>query len=390
MKIAIASLGDPSSASTWSGIPCSIMAELEKRGHEVIPIALSKPAEPWHFSWRRRFHHRVRNNWFLGAVEKVWLSKVSEQLDDHVKNIRPRIVLVIHADWLAYATFRCPAVIIHDTTFASIVDYYPSFSNLSRRSLKNGHEMYRRALEKCAAAVYPADWATRSAVAQYNLPETKAFTIPFGANMRFDPGGLQVAHWIDQRSSDETCKLVFIGTQWNRKGGPEVLGFVRALNAAGVKTTLTIVGCTPPIPADLAAFVDQVGFLYKDDPAHAERFSEILRKSHALIVLSHAECYGCVYCEANAYGLPAIGRDTGGVAGIIRSGVNGLLLGADERVEILAEKWSAIWRNRIAYTRLARNAYEEYAERLNYGVFVRKLEAVMTDVISGNIKESAE
>ena len=384
MRIAIASLGDPSSERTWSGIPSSIMFELSKKGHEVIPIALDKPREPWHFSWRRRVQHRLHKKWFLGSVEKRWLEKISKQLDDKVNTASPNVVLVIHADWLAYATFRCPAFIIHDTTFASIVDYYPSFTNLCKGSLKSGHEMYQRALDKCAAAIYPASWATQSAIDDYNLPPSKVFTIPFGANIKECPQQEQVGRWIQQRLTSETCNFVFIGTQWKRKGGPEVLQFLKKVKSLGVEATLTVIGCKAEIPPDVAQFVFQPGYLCKEDPADAEQLANILAQSHALIVLSHAECYGCVYCEANAYGLPAIGRDTGGVSEIIKDGMNGLLLRENESVDALASRWAGIWYNLDAFKAMSLKAYTQYCGRLSYSVFADRLENVLTSVISNS------
>jgi glycosyltransferase involved in cell wall biosynthesis len=381
MRIAIASLGDPSSERTWSGIPSSIMFELRKKGHEVIPIALDKPEEPWHFRWRRTVHHRLHKKWFLGSVEKQWLEKISRQLDDKVNKVSPNVVLVIHADWLAYATFHCPAFIIHDTTFASIVDYYPCFTNLCDGSLKSGHEMYQRALDKCAAAIYPAQWATQSAIDKYNFPASKVFTIPFGGNIKECPPQEQVERWIQQRLTSETCNLVFIGTQWERKGGPEVLQFLKTLKSLGVKATLTVIGCAAQIPADLQEFVTQLGYLRKEDPADAERLMNVMSQSHALIVLSQAECYGCVYCEANAYGLPAIGRDTGGVPEIINDGMNGLLLKQGESVDALADRWAVIWYNLDAYKAISLNAYSEYCGRLSYGVFADRLDNVLTSIV---------
>jgi glycosyltransferase involved in cell wall biosynthesis len=381
MKIAIASLGDPSSVATWSGIPSTILSSLRDRGHEVFSIALKKPREPWYFNWRRRIHGRLEGKWFLVSVERSWLQPISRQLDDAVREIDPEVVLVIHADWLAYSTFDCPACIIHDTTFDSIVDYYPTFSNLSKRSLRNGHEMYQRALDKCVAAIYPAEWATQSAITRYRLPATKAFTVPFGANINRPPEPGDVDRWIDQRLESETCHFVFIGTQWKRKGGPQVLEFVSELNRLGIDSHVSIVGCHGEVPAHLVRYVTQVGYLRKDNPEHLTRLTELFSRSHALIVLSEAECYGCVYCEANAYGLPALGRDTGGVSEIIRDGVNGLLLKRDESIQSLAARWAQIWRNRSFYKEVAHNSYREFRERLNYTVFSNKLGNILTALV---------
>lgn len=381
MKIAIAGLGDPGTVGTWSGIPYSIIMALRRKGHEVVPVPLFRPKEPWHYRWLRRFYFRVHKKWFLSDVEQDWLERIGHQLDSSVNDIAPDIVLVIHGDWLAYATFEYPACIIHDTTFASILDYYPAFTNLTARSITMGHRMYQRALHKSKAAVFSAEWASRSALLDYGSPQSKVFTIPFGANIDPAPEEEDVVEWIDARCEREVCNLVFIGADWERKGGPETLRFVEKLNRDGIKTVLTVIGCSPSVPVLMRDSVRQLGFLRKERAEDREILEEILRDAHALILPSRAECFGCVYCEANAYGLPALGRDTGGVAEIIRDGVNGLLLGSDESIDSFAERWAHIWRDRAAYKRISRYAYTEYANRLNYDVFVEKLEEVLVPLV---------
>jgi glycosyltransferase involved in cell wall biosynthesis len=384
MKIAIASLGDPSSVGTWSGIPANIIASLKKNGHVIHPISLTRPEEPWHYNWLRRFYWRTQNKWFLSAVEVRSLKAVSSQLDQAVNALKPEVVLVIHGDWLAYSTFQYPACIIHDTTFASIVDYYPSFSNLATRSLRLGNEMYQKSLDRAKAAVYSAEWASQSAINDYRIAASKVFTIPFGANLYESPTQREVGEWIAARERSESCNFVFIGTQWKRKGGPEVLRFIEALHRLGIQSRLTIVGCSPDIPFELKDFVDLTGYLKKDNPSEGRKLKEILIGSHALILPSEAECYGCVYCEANAYGLPALGRDTGGVPEIIKDSVNGILLGSDELPESFAARWASIWQDRSAYRALCHSAYSEFKKRLNYDVFADKLQQVLANLVRNN------
>ena len=381
MRIAVASLEDPRALGTWSGIPANIMMALSRGGHEVLAVSLKRPSEPWHYKWLRRYYHRVHRRWFLSSVEEQWLKSISRQLDSQVNSLRPEVVLVIHADWLSYATFQYPACIIHDTTFASIANYYPSFTNLSDRSLRMGHRMYDLALKKASAAIFPANWASHSAISRYGYPPSKVFTIPFGANIYPLPQEGDVKDWIVSRAAGGTCNFLFMGTQWNRKGGPDILRFLEALHRRGVPATLTIVGCSPEIPHSMVPFVRIAGYLRKDDPVDAERLVAIFKDAHALILLSHAECYGCVYCEANAFGLPALGRDTGGVSEIIRDGINGLLLRVDESVEELATRWITVWSDREAYKEISIASYTEFKERLNYDIFAQKLERVLVSIL---------
>ncbi|WP_158824937.1 glycosyltransferase family 4 protein [Mucilaginibacter lacusdianchii] len=380
MKIAIASLGDPRSVKTWSGIPAYIIPALEKRGHQVVGIALDKPAEPWYYNWLRRYYYRFQKKWFMSSVEKTVLQAIGRQFDAEVARIQPDVVLSIHADFLAYTTFKQPAVSIHDTTFATLVGYYGDFCNLTERSIKAGNDMYGKALDRTAAAVFSADWASQSALSDYHMPASKVFTIPLGANITYVPKPDEVDSWIDKRVADNNCNLLFLGIAWERKGGPDALRMVAHLNKLGVKSTLTIVGSTPKISAEFEPFVNNVGFLRKNVPAEAAKFDELLKTSTALILPSLAECYGCVFCEANAYGLPSLGRNTGGIPEIIKEGVNGFMLGQSESAEAFAERWAEVWQDKEQYRLLSKTSRKEFETRLNYDVFAEKLEEVIRNI----------
>ena len=381
MKIAIASLGDPHAVKTWSGIPAHIIPALENRGHEVIGISLNKPTEPWYYNWLRRIYFRVQGKWFLSSVEKSVLQAIGRQFDEEVARIRPDVVLVIHGDFLAYTTFKQPAILIHDTTFASLLGYYSDFSNLTGRSIKAGNDMYQRALDRVDAAVFSADWASQSALKDYNTPPSKVHTIPLGANLKQPPAAQLVNEWVAGRTQTDVCNLLFLGVSWKRKGGPDVLRFVAHLNSKGIKCMLNVVGVNPEIPEEHKAYVNVIGFLKKSIPTEAARLEELLKTSSALILPSIAECYGCVFCEANAYGLPALGRNTGGIPEIIKEGVNGFMLGENESPEAFADRWAAVWLNKEAYTHMANQSRREYEIRLNYDVFAQQLEQLIIKLI---------
>ncbi|MBC6609139.1 glycosyltransferase family 4 protein [Hymenobacter sp. BT188] len=382
MKIAIASKGDPSSISTWSSIPYHIIYYLKKEGHEISCINLKDVIEPWYYNWYRRFYFKIQKKWFLSAVEPYLLKKIAQQFDAEVEEIKPDVVLVIHGDFLAYTTFNNPAIIIHDTTFASLIDYYPSFTNLTKRSIKNGSRMYQLALNKCSSAVFSATWASNSAIRDYQIDTDKVVTIPFGANLSTPPEKAKVLEYIDNRVKNETLNFLFLGADWKRKGWEDALNFVKILNSNGINSKLIAVGCEPIIKQQDVQYVLVKGFYDKSNLEENYLLEKLLAESHALLLPSIAECYGCVYCEANAYGLPALGRDTGGVSEAIKEYKNGLLLGPTETIKDFAKRWLAIWENKEVYRLLSLTARREFEERLNYGVFTKKLEELCYKVIS--------
>src|SRR5690606_30012049 len=138
-------------------------------------------------------------------VEPYVLKQIARQFDVQVAEIQPDVVLVIHGDFLAYTTFKEPAVIVHDTTFASLLGYYPAFSNLTNRSIRAGNTMYQLALAKAAVAVFSAEWASASATRDYNVSVSKIYTVPLGANLVNVPGSGCVRNWIKTRTGQDIC-----------------------------------------------------------------------------------------------------------------------------------------------------------------------------------------
>ena len=384
MKIAIASLGDPRAVKTWSGIPYSIVKALENKGHEVVGINLHYPPSSLYQRLLKAFYWHVHKRWFFSMFEKETLLHVGQQLDLSVKRLKPDVVLVIKSDYLAYTTFSEPAITIHDATFILLVDYYDTIRDVCKRTLKAGNIMYKKAMNKAAAAVFSADWASQSAIRDYGAFPDKVFTIPFGANMRECPGIDEVKSWVIARKESALCDFLFLGVDWQRKGGPDALRIVVELNRLGVKAKLTVVGCQPDIPEEFRPYVHLIGFLNKENPEDYKKFVNIMAQSTALLLPSLAECYGCVFCEANAFGLPVLGRNTGGIPEIIKDGINGLLFERYETPETFALRWKQIWQDKSQYESMAIKARVEYDDRLNYDVFVSRLEGLMNNIAVSN------
>lgn len=380
MKIAVSSLGDPFSYKTWSGIPVQICNSLLQYGHQVEPIELKYGKEPWFYNWKRRFNWWFYKKWFLSSVQKKMLYTIGKQLDEKVKEIKPDIVIVIHGDFLAYTTFETPACLIHDTTFHSILNYYSAFTNLTTCSEIAGHQMYSKALNRADAAIFSSAWASNSAINFYGKKASKVHTIPFGANLHFIPADDDVKIWIKNRRDSKKLQFLFLGIDWDRKGGPDALLFIKELNNLGVLSTITVIGCNPDIPKDMMNYVNVIGFLDKSQSEDNAILNKILMESVALLLPSHAECYGCVYCEAYAYGLPVIARNTGGVSEIVKEGLNGFLIDNDSPGNI-ALKWKNLWINNNAYEEMAQNARKEFKDRLNYDSFTKKLNNVLKELI---------
>jgi glycosyltransferase involved in cell wall biosynthesis len=186
------------------------------------------------------------------------------------------------------------------------------------------------------------------------------------------------------KSVDGVCRLLFIGRDWRRKGGDVAVDTVRWLRAMGIPCELTIVGSKAPASAaDVAPRV--YANLDKRRRRHRRTLRRLLSESHFLLLPTRAECFGVVCCEANAFALPVLATDVGGVP--VEEGRNGC------RLPLTAGGWDfAVRIGRVLsdpgrYGELAATARETYEKRLSWGAWAEVMESVLREAAAGRQPE---
>jgi glycosyltransferase involved in cell wall biosynthesis len=179
-----------------------------------------------------------------------------------------------------------------------------------------------------------------------------------------------VTGWIRERRRvrPDGCVLLFVGIGWERKGGAIALEAARRLNEAGIPTTLKIVGSQAP--GDLPPYVEQLGFINKNEPEGQSRLAQLYRTSDIFILPSRAEAFGVVVAEAAAFGVPALVSDTGGLAETVSEGRSGFTIPLSDNGTLFAERAKTILAD---YVNFAESAYAEFEQRLNWTTSVLRL-----------------
>jgi len=364
LRIAYLSSADPKDLRSWSGIHHSVFTALEKHVGQVSPIGPFVP----------------RREYFIGRVISFLSSRVLKKRFDytHSKRIAKAygkyfngklkagsydlVFAVAASSELAYVETTLPIFYLADATFANVKGYYPFYSNLLPSSERQGEQIQKLALEKCAHLFFPSEWAANSAVDDYGISSEKITITPLGANMTVIP-----SYSKRKRSGDDRqVRLLFIGVEWERKGGPCAIDALKNLQQRGYYTTLTIVGCTPEISV---SGVQVIPFINKNDPAQREQFLELFRNHDFLILPTKAECFGLVFCEASAMGLPSLASDTGGVRGAIREGINGHLLRSQASGKDYSDKIIEIISDPVRYEELSVSSRALFDQELNWNTW---------------------
>lgn len=355
---------------SWPATAASMVRALEEAGHTVIRIKPTGPENP--MLWKViKGLYRITGSHFHSERQEAVIRQLAASVNEQLQENKPDLLLSSSSLPLPFITVDCPMAFWTDATFSGMLGFYPEFSRLSKITIRNGSYFETMALQRAEMAIYSSDWAARSAVKDHGADPAKVFVIPFGPNLSQPPLKDSVLQSIAQRSRNE-CKLLFIGSDWERKQGPLAVEVHRELLRRGVNSILTVVGCDPDLGNERKG-INVLGLLNKEIPENRRSLQKELCDSHFLIVPSKAECFGIVYVEASAYGIPSIACDVGGVATAVRSGRNGMLFPADATAGQIADRIMDTWSDQAKYASLATTSREEFDERLNWPVAVDQL-----------------
>ena len=204
--------------------------------------------------------------------------------------------------------------------------FYPSFTNVSARTSKNGNFHEKMALTTCTRAIYSSRWARHTAIDCYGIDGDKLDVVNFGANVAVSYDEDQIMKLAKKRWEEKEKHLLFVGVEWERKGGPKALEAVRILAGRGYPVKLAVAGCQPGLSEEEKKAARLYGYLSKKDAGQAERLRRLYEESFLFFMPSLYECTAIVYAEAAAFGLPSVASDAGGVSNMVIEGESGLLL----------------------------------------------------------------
>jgi glycosyltransferase involved in cell wall biosynthesis len=372
-------IDDSSDPGAWSGIPYHMALALVRHGVTLERVGpLRTPVVARAVARTRQMAHRLERRGYPFHRDPGIVRAYAREAALRLRHLDVDAVLSPGTIPIADLDVGLPVVSWTDATFAAMVDYYPAYCGLSEAALLEGDRTECAAIARVDAAFYASDWAADSALRLCGASAEKVRVVPFGANLTSAPDHGEVASRVEKRSRRE-CRLLFLGVDWRRKGGDLALKVVTRLVEMGCSSRLTVAGC-PPGDVPVSDLVDCVGFVDKSTPSGEAELVGLLADSHFLCLPSRAECFGIVFCEASACGVPSVALRTGGVPSAVRDGSNGYLF--DERGFIdgaaaaIAECMADFDRS---YVPLALSSREEYCSRLNWATST----GMLIDHVSG-------
>jgi glycosyltransferase involved in cell wall biosynthesis len=273
---------------------------------------------------------------------------------------------------IAYLETNIPIVLVGDVTFVQLLDYYPHYTHLSRRSIREIRAIEQQTFKKVRASIMSSEWAAHSVIQDYHVEPEHVYNVSFGANLDTIP----TREVVDARKPSGRCRLLFVGLEWQRKGGDIAYETLLKLHKIGIEAELIVCGCVPPIDMTHSRMT-VITFLDKNDERQAREIEQLYAVSDFLILPTRVDAAPNVFKEANAFGLPVITTDIGGIASIICNGENGYMLPLAARSGDYADLIAGIYHDKQRYLSLMQSSRAAFEERLSWDVWGRRVHDIL-------------
>jgi len=359
---------DPYDARSWSGSSRYFFRECDAQGVltrafgvelsplQRLPFILRNVARDRHV-WRHRLY-----------IDTGYYDALSREI---ARRIEPRdleggllqIGGIFHLRALVPPGTRICSY--HDGNIAQArkSPYFPAGISASRIARAMDYE--RRVYDSLDRIYTMSEYLRQSFIDDFGVPAAKVAVIGAGVNVDGIP---------DVRARDfGTQRILFVGVDFHRKGGPDVLEAFATVRRALPRAELHIVGpATLDIPADQRSGVTMHGFLAKSEPEGRARMETLWRTASLFVMPSLYEPFGIAPLEAMLYGMPCLLSNAWAFPEMVSPGVNGDLVPARDAVA-LAEAMIRLLGDPDGLERMGAAGRERVVRDFTWPAVVRKL-----------------
>ncbi len=384
LKVGFLSAQNCLDRSAFSGILYYMQLALKQRDLQIVYLGGARKYSHWEQFVSRAWWRFVCLVWINKGIVKKGSPRHNQQRKKFAYKVQKQLARTpcdvvfapVAGGELTFLETNVPIVYLSDVTFKLLQEYYSL--NLDQQEIEWETKKELTAILKSTRLIYSSDWAAKSAVQDYHAEIDKVSVIPFGANLDRSPSEDEIL----LKKQTLKCCLLFIGKDWNRKGGNIAFQTLLSLEEMGIDAELTVVGTVPPNKVRHRNLI-VIPYLNKNIPEQRDQLNELYLKSNFFIFPTRADCSPIVICEANAFGLPVITTEVGGIPSIIKNKKNGYMLSLSASGKEYATLIAKIFLDQVLYQNLVISSREEYNLRLNWDCWAESVHKVMLSVIQG-------
>lgn len=308
MRIGVVTPWDSTDPRAWSGMVQPMIDGLRAHADVVVFETGNVRDSVVDRTLARLLDRRFGRQYLVGHALATSLKR-GRELTRRLRETPLDVVLAIAASQdIAFLRTEIPVVQVSDTTFRAIKDFYPQFSNLDSLSAIQAEAQSKLATRRTWHTLAATEWA-RDALVRDGVHTEDVTVAPFGPAVQ--PNGVE-----PRRPPTGPLRLLMVSSDWERKGGADVLATWAELRGRGVDCSLTVAGNAPELPAG----VHRLGRVTADE------MRELYATHHVLVELATSNAAGVTLTDAAGFGLPVVATHTGGVSSIVEDGVTGFLV----------------------------------------------------------------
>src|SRR5262249_15908333 len=163
--------------------------------------------------------------------------------------------------------------------------------------------------------------------------------------------------------------ILFVGKDWDRKGGQYLLEAFTRVRQEVKHATLTIIG---PTISDCPEGVRCIGNIAKSDKTGIETLLTEYSCASVFAMPSLYEPFGIVFAEAMAHKLPCVGTNICAIPEMIDNGVNGYVVPVKDS-QALATRLIDLLKNPGMCKEFGDNAFKKYSENYTWDRVTQKI-----------------
>lgn len=259
----------------------------------------------------------------------------------------------------------CKCYSYHDGNLAQMLKspYMPT--NIPESTVKDAFDYEHRVYQGMDKIFVMSDYLRKSFIEDFGVDESKVITIGAGVNLdRIPDVG---AKNYNNRS------LLFIGVDFYRKGGIQLLKAFRIVKQSFTDAKLNIIGPNNlKVDSDLLNGVKFHGFLSKRNLEERKLFDAIIQSCDIFVMPSLYEPFGIAPLEAMVYKIPCILTDDWAFPEMIKPGMNGELVRCGD-VDNLADKIKFLLGNLSLLEEMGEAARNMVLQNYTWDIVVKKL-----------------
>ena len=231
-----------------------------------------------------------------------------------VLHLHSQCIGLLAGDFMA----RTPTVLSADMTMMQAAEQQTAAG--WRWTYRPSFALERAAFHRAAAIVVFSEWAARSVIVGHGVPPARVHVLPPGVDTAWFA---RLAARRAARPPNARTKILFIGGDFERKGGPALVRVFRERFAAEGCELHLVSGAAP-------AFEDPQITVHRDVAAYSSAWEDLYVDADVFVMPTRGDASPHVYVEAMAAGLPVIGTSVGSAAETIVDGLCGFLLAPDD------------------------------------------------------------